>query len=157
MVVVSTYIAATTLMESPKITFPINEQMEQAILWLKSNSPSDSIVFTSEFAPHLGHYFIAGISGRATISTPDPAMPAGQYTEYKRRSEAEEVITLEDLEEATRILVEYSWEHSAAYVFIRKTQINFGNRFGANISLERYNSYYQKVFENVEIVIYQVF
>ncbi len=156
-VVAQAYGAATTLTVSPKIVPTINEPMEEAILWLKSNSPSDCIIFTDEFAPHLGSFLIAGISGRDTISTPDPAMPAGEYTEYKRRLEAQAVITLQNPEETVRILLEYSLEHSAGYVFIRKTQIDWANQLGENISLERYNTYYLQVFENEEIVIYLVF
>ncbi len=157
-VVTQSYQASITLVESKKTYFNIDEEMEEGLIWLKSNTPTDSIIFISRFAPLNGYGFITGISGRTTLSTPDPAMPAGEYIQYQRESGSQVVITLDDPEQANSILHKYSLERSAGYVFIKKDQVDWANKsFGANISLERYDTYYKKVFENVEIVIYEVF
>jgi hypothetical protein len=149
--------AATTIMQAPGARPVITKAGEEAMLWLKENTPEDSVIFATIYAPFATGGYIAGIAGRAYIAARSEQLIAGPYLEYQRNLEALEVISLRNPKLVSAILDKYAQTYSKGYLFVaNKPTLWYSPRREA-IPLEKLKSYYRSVFENSEIIIFELY
>ena len=156
-VVPQVFEATTTIMQAPSARTFMTKAREEAMLWLKESTPQDSIVFTARL-PYATPGYVAGISGRTTTGTLTHRIPPGEYLEYERKSEATEVVSLEHPELVDSILNEYSESYSKGYLFVPNTAtIAYDPPAGKISRNQLYSHYGEPVFENREIVIFELY
>jgi asparagine N-glycosylation enzyme membrane subunit Stt3 len=126
----------------------LNDDIVEGMIWLKNNTPRDSVIFTTLF-PYASVHFIPVIAERTHLYTNPIHVPYGKYREYLRGLDAVEVISLRNPEIAMKILQNYTHP----YLFLSKWDVNHNKA----INKTRLDVYYKRVFENREIIIYRAY
>lgn len=155
---INSFITGITALSNstPKSSF-LSKEYKEAYLWIKYNTPEDSIIYTSiNFFGAI--QYIIGFSDRYVSYSVSRRQPPGNYFEFISGYEAWQVISKPN---NRSMILQILSKHPNSYVAVAKkgfasTIYDPELKRNVKINIHKLENYYEKVFENEAIVIFKV-